>query len=198
MVPELPCVISPILRIEPVPHDHEALISADGFVFTSVHAIPAAGPGRGRLALCVGERTGETARQAGFDVRVGNGFAEGLLPLIEAATIPLIHPHGRHVAKRLPVPNMVVYEQIALPLQENARELLGRDQPVILPVFSPRSAELLAKEVQNAMAPIWLVAISRAAMAGFHGPVTKAIIAKEPTSQAMVKEIRDISRSEQS
>lgn len=198
MLPEFPHVISPILRIEPVNHDVAALVSAESLVFTSVHAIPFAGPGRGRLALCVGERTAEVARLAGFSVSVGNGFAEGLVPLIAACSTPLIHPHGRHIARKLPVPGIVVYDQIAQPLQAKARSLFTGSRPVMLPVFSPRSAAVLSSEIQNATAPIWLVAMSKAVAQNFQFPVAKTIIARNPTSQVMVNEIRAISRSQQS
>ncbi|TGN43606.1 uroporphyrinogen-III synthase, partial [Paracoccus liaowanqingii] len=43
-----PAVISPILRIVAVDHDPAALHAAAGLVFTSAHAVAAAGPGRGR------------------------------------------------------------------------------------------------------------------------------------------------------
>lgn len=195
MLPEFPSIISPILRIEPVEHDSAALLSAESLIFTSAHAIPFSGPGQGRLALCVGERTAEVARLAGFDVRVGNGSAEGLLPLIKACPAPFIHPHGRHIAHKLPVPGVVVYEQIFQPLLEKAQHLLNDKSPMILPVFSPRSAQLLSAELRGAIAPLWLVAISEAVARNFHVPVIETIIAKKPTSQAMVKEIRDISRS---
>ncbi|MFN3526395.1 MAG: uroporphyrinogen-III synthase, partial [Paracoccus sp. (in: a-proteobacteria)] len=45
MMPDWPVVISPILRIVPVPHDAAALARAEGLVFTSAHAVASAGPG---------------------------------------------------------------------------------------------------------------------------------------------------------
>ncbi|MBK4214694.1 uroporphyrinogen-III synthase [Paracoccus caeni] len=189
MLPEWPAVISPILRIEPVAHDAD-LRAAEGLVFTSSHAVGFAGPGRGRLALCVGGRTGAIARQAGFDVREGNGFAESLLPLIKASPVPLIHPHGRHLAKVLPVPGVVVYDQIALPLSDAARALLAGDAPLVLPLFSPRSARLLAAEARQARAPIWTVAISAAALAAWDADSAGHAVAARPDAKAMAAAIR--------
>ncbi|WP_207103075.1 uroporphyrinogen-III synthase, partial [Paracoccus shandongensis] len=160
MLPEWRAVISPILRIVAVDHDGAALRDAPGLVFTSAHAVGAAGPGRGRLALCVGGHTAQAARKAGFAVQVGNGFAESLLPLIRDAGVPLVHPHGRHLARELPVPGMVVYDQKALPLGDEARAVLAGDAPVVLPLFSPRSARLVAEAARGARAPLWPVAIS--------------------------------------
>lgn len=198
LLPELRAVISPILRIVAVEHDAARLAQAQGLVFTSGHAVASAGPGRGRLAICVGSRTGEIAQAAGFRVQSGNGFAESLLPLIAAAPVPLVHPHGRHLAKRLPVPGMVVYDQQALPLNRDARALLGGEGPVILPLFSPRSARLLAAECREAHAPLWVVAISPAAMAGFHAPAARSGVAASPDIQAMAQAARGLLPAEQS
>jgi uroporphyrinogen-III synthase len=67
---------------------------------------------------------------------------------------PLLHLRGTHttldMAKHfrstsLRVENLVVYEQIALPLQAETHEKLRQSSPVILPIFSARSARLLGK-----------------------------------------------------
>lgn len=198
LLPDWPVVISPILRIVPVPHDAAVLAEAPGLVFTSAHAVAAAGPGQGRLALCVGGRTAQVAQAAGFRVRAGNGFADSLLPLIAAAGLPLIHPHGRHLARDLPVPGMVVYDQQALPLTAQAGALLAGPDPVILPVFSPRSALLLGQAAGAALAPLWLVAISPAALAAWPGPAARQRVATSPDAQAMRAAIGQIARAEQS
>lgn len=202
LLPGWPVVISPILRIVPVPHDAAALAQAPGLVFTSAHAVAAAGPGQGRPAICVGGRTAQVAQAAGFRVTAGNGFADSLLPLIEAADTPLIHPHGRHLARRLPVPGVVVYDQQALPLSVQARALLAGPGPVILPVFSPRSAQLLGQAVAQAQAALWLVAISPAALAAWSEPApvrpARVIVARTPDAQAMGAAVRQIARAEQS
>ncbi|WP_282603598.1 uroporphyrinogen-III synthase [Paracoccus sp. PARArs4] len=193
-----PAVISPVMRIEPVAHDGAMLRDAAGLVFTSGHAVAAAGPGRGRPAICVGGRTADIARAAGFDVTEGAGRADSLLPLIHAAAVPLVHPHGRHVARALPVPGIVVYDQVPQPLNATARTLLAGDAPVIAPVFSPRSADLLSQAVADARAPLWLVAISDAARAAFHSRAARVETACRPDGQAMRDAIRRIARQEQS
>lgn len=197
MLPEWRAVISPILRIVPVDHHSARLHDAPGLVFTSAHAVASAGPGRGRLALCVGGHTGAVARKAGFEVRTGNGFAESLLPLIEAAPVPLIHPHGCHLAKQLPVPGVVVYDQQAMPLTADAQALLGGDAPVVLPLFSPRSARLAADAAQGARAPLWPVAISDAAWAAWDAPAAGHGVAAGPDAAAMAAAIRRLPLAEQ-
>ncbi|MCZ0960380.1 uroporphyrinogen-III synthase [Paracoccus benzoatiresistens] len=196
MLPDWPAVISPILRIVPVDHDSRPLQDAPGLVFTSAHAVASAGPGRGRLALCVGGHTARVAQAAGFDVREGNGFAEGLLPLIAAAGVPLIHPHGRHLARELPVAGVVVYDQQPLPLSDDAQALLAGGAPVVLPLFSPRSARLVADAARAARAPLWPVAISTAAMAAWDAPAAGRRVADSPDAAAMVDAIRSLSLAE--
>ncbi|MBC9247318.1 uroporphyrinogen-III synthase [Paracoccus sp. 11-3] len=192
MLPEWRAIISPILEIVPVAHDVDVVRSAQGLVFTSGHAIASAGAGRGRLAICVGPRTGQLARRAGFKVVEGNGFAESLLPLIAAAEIPLLHPHGRHLARELPVKNVVVYDQLPLALTGAARDLLAVTDPVVVPLFSPRSARILGQQVSHAQAPLWPVAISRAAMDAWNAPAVARNIASEPSSRAMAAAIRQL------
>ena len=64
LLPGWQAVIAPILRIVPVDHDAARLRAAGALLFTSAHAVAAAGPGAGRAALCVGGRTAEAARKA--------------------------------------------------------------------------------------------------------------------------------------
>ncbi len=178
----LPVVISPVLTILPVAHDADRLAGARGLVFTSVHAVPAAGPGGGRPAICVGPATAEAARAAGFRVTEGPGDAARMLPLLDGLGAGWLHPHGTHVAKVLPVPGMVVYDQLPQPLTAEARAALAGRAPVILPLFSPRSARVLADQAEGARAPLWLAPISAAARAAW--PLTPARVALAPTPDA--------------
>lgn len=194
----LPVVIAPILEIVPLPHDAGRLAQAEGLVFTSAHAVGAAGPGRGRPAICVGPRTAALAREAGFDVAEGPGDAQGLLPLIAASPVPLIHPHGRHVAQTLSVEGIEVYDQRPLPLTDQALRLLAGDGTVVLPLFSPRSARLLSQAIGTGVAaPLWLVAISESALGAWGGPPAPFRIAERPDAEAMKKAILDLHLPEQ-
>lgn len=198
MMPDLPVVIAPVLQIDPVPHDKGVLRAAQGLVFTSVHAVPCAGAGLGRLAICVGSQTAGVARAAGFDVIEGQGTAESILPLIADATVPLVHPHGRHVAKVLPVEGVVVYDQHVVPLTAGAQAVLARPAPVILPVFSPRSSAALSMQVKSAVAELWIVAISDAALRAWTAPARRVIVAQRPDADAMKAATLRLIASEQS
>ncbi|KIX16784.1 MULTISPECIES: uroporphyrinogen-III synthase [Paracoccus] len=191
-------IVAPILQIVPVDHDGAALARAPGLVFTSAHAVASAGPGRGRPAICVGERTGQVARDAGFAVIQGAGTADSLAPLIAASPVPLVHPHGRHLAQRLAVPGVVVYDQRPQPLTARARAALMGVRPVVVPVYSPRSARLLAGMAAGARAPLWVVAISDAAAAAWTAPAARRVVADQPSGRAMDAAIRAMLAAEQS
>lgn len=198
MLPGMPAVIAPILSIVPVAHDTARLAAAPALVFTSGHAVAAAGAGRRRPAFCVGPRTSELAAAAGFRVIEGPGDAEGLIPLIAGSGLPVLHPHGRHLARCLPVEGMVVYDQQPQPLSSEARALLAGPGPVVLPLFSPRSAALLATEAQGAAAPLWPAAISNATLAAWTGRAARSVVAATPDAAGLVAAIRLLCGLEQS
>ncbi len=189
----LDVVIAPLMRIVPVDHDSAAVTGAKALIFTSENAVPAAGAGAGRRAICVGPRTADVARAAGFDVTEGPGDAAGLMPSLIGLGPEWLHPHGRHVAAELPVPGIVVYDQQPLPLSYPARALLAGDRPVILPLFSPRSARFTATETRNAAAPLWIAAISAAADAAWDAaqgkPPARRVVAERPEADAMARAI---------
>lgn len=194
----LPMVIAPVMRIVPVAHDRARLRAARGLVLTSVHAVPAAGPGAGRPAICVGPATAQAARAAGFDVTQGPGDAARMLPLLAGLGPGWLHPHGAHVARDLPVPGIVVYDQVAQPLSDAARAVLAGVAPVMLPLFSPRSARLLAAQMGAVAAPLWLVAISAAARAAWSGPAQRLAIAPTPDAKGMIFGMESLLGPEQS
>ncbi|WP_374635667.1 uroporphyrinogen-III synthase [Paracoccus sp. (in: a-proteobacteria)] len=188
----LKTIISPVLRIVPVAHDGARLAQAAGLVFTSLHAVPAAGPGRGRPAICVGPATAQAARAAGFDVTEGPGDAARMLPLLQGLGAGWLHPHGAHVAKRLPVPGMVVYDQLPQPLSDAARQALAGRVPVILPLFSPRSAGLLSEQAMDARAPLWLVPISPAAAARWQAGQARMLVADTPDAGGILRAVETL------
>jgi len=129
-------------------------------------------PGEVR-AWCVGARTAEVARTAGFDAVSAEGDAEALLRLILSAPDEgaLLHLRGEHargdIAPRLRAAgriaaDAVVYRQEARALTAEALAALGGDIPVVLPLYSPRSAALIAAQGPFA-APLRVIAISPAA-----------------------------------
>ncbi|KGJ06378.1 uroporphyrinogen-III synthase [Paracoccus halophilus] len=194
----LPVVISPVMRIETRPHDETRLRDARGLVLTSVHAVPLAGAGQGRPAICVGPATAEAARAAGFDVTEGPGDAARMMPLLRDLGPGWLHPHGAHVARVLPVPGMVVYDQLPLDLNAQARRLLAGRAPVILPLFSPRSARLVAERVSDAIAPLWLASISAAADRAWQAGAARRETAPRPDAGGVIEAVETLLAAEQS
>ena len=173
-----PTVIAPLMQTRWLTPDNAGpdMCKPQGsdLVFTSETAVAAwcrLTADRGARAWCVGPRTAEAARQAGFAATEGPGTAQGLARAIAGARPDngLTWPSGRTVATDmvgvlrdhgLVLRRLVVYDQTALPLGGEAISLLAGRAPVLLPLFSPRSAELAARALEGRTTPIWLAAIS--------------------------------------
>lgn len=194
-------VISPVLRIVGLEFDRAQADRAARLVFTSENAVAFAGAGWGRPALCVGPRTAQAAQAAGFAAVEGPGDAQRMLPML-GDWADALHLHGLHRAMELPLAGIAVYDQQAQPLTPEAREALAGDAPVILPLFSPRSARLLAAELGAipARAPLAVVAISDNAGAAWRdaGGRGRIDIADAPDGAAMQRSVQRLIDRKQS
>lgn len=172
---EVPVVISPILTIRYL--EAPSLEEFAGILLSSEHGARALGAGRGLRAWCVGDRTAEVARGIGFEAVSAGGSADELVAmLLEAAPEGrLLHAHGAHtrgnVAGRLQAAGLnvevaEVYEQEPAALTVAARDALASGA-VVLPMFSPRSAALLARTVAGSGAVLRPVALSPAVAAAW-------------------------------
>lgn len=156
----------------------------------SRHALP-------ELALCVGDRTAQAARAAGFRARSASGDADALLAMILADPPhgPLLHLHGREtrgdLAARLAaagcrVDAVTVYAQEPQPLSAQARALLDGDGPVVAPLFSPRTAQLFAATAPH-RAALWVAALSPAVAAALGDlPVARLVVAPRPDAADLI------------
>lgn len=172
----------------------------DAVIFTSANGVTAAaglGLPQGLRAWCVGQKTAEAARRAGFDVIAGPGDAAGLVVQIVAAHPrgQLVHVRGQHargdICAQLTTAgilcqDVVAYEQRALALTDGAKAALSDANRVILPLFSARTAHILWKQAPFT-AKVQPIAISKAVAA----TVPKAyaqnvILAHRPDRAAMV------------
>jgi len=145
-------------------------------VFTSENAVAAfaaLSPAAGRRAWCVGARTAVAAARAGFAPVTGPGDGAALACAIIGAAPhpPLLVARGAHQAFDIAhVLNLAgietfsacVYTQESLPLPAAAKALLAAHSPLLVPLFSPRSAQLFAQAAQRARAPLWVAALSPA------------------------------------
>lgn len=153
----------------------------------------------GLPAFCVGPRTAERAAALGLAAQNAGGDAEALLALILRLRPqgPLWHLHGAetrgNLSERLNSAGIetistVCYRQEARPLSPVAVQALVRPGRIVLPVFSPRSAQLLLAALAplDLRATLEFVAISEASAAPLHAAGLGAItVADRPDGPAM-------------
>lgn len=157
-----------------------------------------------RQVWCVGDRTASVARAAGLPARSAAGDAEALLLAILTAAEPgpLLHLRGREVrgdlARRLNAAGIqtfeaIVYAQEPQPFTAEAEALLTGPAPVLLPLFSPRSGQVLLAALRRigAGAPLWLAALSPAVAASVASlGASRQVIAPQPDAAGMLAAIK--------
>lgn len=190
---------SPLMRIlfeEAAPD----LAGIAALIFTSRNGVAAfarLGPRRDIPCFAVGEATARAAREAGFDTVSAGGDARALVDLVRARAEPgrYLHIRGQHaagdVAQTLTAAGIdtreaVLYRQEALPLSPRAQDLLSGAAPVIVPLFSPRTARLFFQQA-GAGAPLLVAAISRNVAAEVPaGKAVKLLVASQPDAAGMM------------
>lgn len=188
-------LISPVLRIA-CTEEIAQIQPEESLILTSGNALDCLPPMPGRGACVVGRATAARARKAGLHVLCEAPCAEALIGEITAlAPCPLVHLGGQHlrvdIAARLrdaglTARRVVVYEQHAQDLSSEALNWLGGDQPVVLPLFSPRSAALVAKQVPPGHAPLWIAGLSAAVTGAFPAHLAAETgIAPSPEAEAL-------------
>ena len=173
-----------------------------GAIFTSRNGVEAV-KGRDAPCWCVGAATADAARAKGWQAVSADGDAEAVFKRIIAdrPSGRLVHFRGTYargnLAERLSeeginAHEVVVYKQISLPLSQTARTRLARENPVILPLFSPRSAAQLVQQGPFT-APLWVIAMSET-VAGEAVALSPARmeISTTPDSAGMIAAIRQM------
>ena len=192
--------ISPLIRITPL---NKEAPDADAAIFTSANAIDFAGPGMGKTAYCVGLATTKKALKHGWHALMAGQCAEELVsalietpPHQELTHLGGVHARG-NIARRLtdagiPTQHIALYDQTVHDLNAEAIALLNGEKPVIVPLFSPRTAGQFAKQVPGA-APLHIVALSRAVAAEPGSISHKSLtICENPSLGAMVEEVKKL------
>lgn len=196
-------VISPLIAPEflrpslPV-GDFAAVVLTSETGVEAARRISATGVPLPKRAFCVGDHTAAAARDAGFAASSAAGDASDLVAHIVSAA-----PQGRLLLLRaqdsagdlqnrlisagIETLSAIVYRQVAQPLTVEAAALLQGAAPVILPIFSPRSARLLTARLRliAVKAPLWVVALSNAVAEAFDFPAELTKVAQRPDSAAM-------------
>lgn len=194
-------VVAPLMAVRPLtpPLPPGAFV---GVILTSAAAVPALAPlraGLPDLAWCVGDKTAERARAAGFRAISAGGDADALVTVIRRAGVTgrLLHLRGEdtrgNVAERLnsagiETESLVVYRQDPVPLSAEALDLLRRPGVVIVPLFSPRTARLFADALpQDRRADLRLVCMSPAVAEA--APKGMVLVADSPDAAAMARAV---------
>ncbi|MGY3438534.1 MULTISPECIES: uroporphyrinogen-III synthase [unclassified Marinovum] len=200
-----PVVISPVLYIRPTGLRPD-MTGMTAVIFTSTNGVAAYKGPRALPAYCVGRKTTEAANAAGFQAVMAGETAEALIDTQTKTPLkgPVIHLRGAHtrgnIAARLTeagvaITQAVLYDQQPMDLTIQARALLDEGRPVILPVFSPRSADILAQQGIG-KAPLWVVALSQAVAdrAADLAP-DRLIVAKRPDRISMCAAVAALYRN---
>ncbi len=205
-----PAVISPLMQTRFI----DAVIpDCTGMVFTSetaVHAVERLSADRRALAWCVGRRTEEAARAAGFATCSGPGTAEGLASHILDANpggvifCPRAADQAFYMEKvlnkaGLETMSACLYAQEACQPNAEAMALLAADGLVVLPIFSARSAHLAVAAFADRAAPLFVAAISDqvGVMARALNP-DRMTIARSPDATALIAAIAALEDSSES
>ena len=195
---ETPVVISPLMEII---HDDTAFerLDAKTLIFTSRHGVEAfARLSRRRDLPCyvVGKTTADVATELGFLVEKTVDDAEALVASFRQhdRADPILHLRGEYVAgdivtrlvsEGFSAREHVIYRQQETPLSNEAISLLDQGHPVLLPLYSPRSALLFFKQC-SPKAPLFVAAISENTAAGIPTKLVKMmIVAESPDANAM-------------
>ncbi len=204
---ECAAILSPLIGIEYMPETPN-LDGVRGLIFTSAHGVAALGfrgEGPPFPVYVVGQNTAQAARDCGWDVRQVYQNADALVRGLIATLppLPLLHIRGVHtrgdVSARLgdagiKTIDAILYDQPEIPLSKAARDALLGEIPVIAPVFSPRTAALLAKN--RIKAPLLVAAMSEAVakpLLSLH--ITELKIAVRPESAEMTRLVTDLLKS---
>lgn len=200
-------VISPVIEIRSV--EWHPPSRSDFAIVTSAHAVPALS----RLSMrpgapvyCVGPATADVIRAAGFRPVAGPGTAEGLIRTIRAEAPPGegLYLRGHHVSTDvagqlrdhgLSVAEAVVYDQRAVPLSDTALALLAGPGPVVLPLFSARTARLVSDEVPMPGPCLRPVAISDGVARAWPPGHPAPTVAATPDAAGMVAAVAAACRS---
>ena len=204
-LPGVPIILSPLMVPEyltpPIPlQNFTAVILASSAAVEAARRISAAGSKLPSRAYCVGSRTATAAKIAGFDAVSANGDAAALLALIIAdkPTGQLLFLRGYDstggieenlISAEIETVSIICYRQLPQSLNLIATAHLHGIAPVILPVFSPRSALLLQAETAriSARSPLWIAALSPAIAAVMdRKTIARLATADHPNSADMI------------
>lgn len=161
-------IVSPLVKIVPLFPDINDFGAA---IFTSVNGVESCPKGDGRIAYCVGALTTKAALKAGWQAVQKGETAEQLIAELSKsnANTPLTHFAGTNtrgnIAAKLSeagikIGYIAVYDQAICLLTDHAIAALSSNFPLLLPLFSPRTAHSFSDQYKGT-APIHIIALSQ-------------------------------------
>lgn len=150
----------------------------------------------GRNVVTVGEKTAELARRNGATATsLGENVATFLQRADQIKGTAFLcrgtHSRGNIVntltSRGIAAEEAILYDQIEQQPNAAALDLMSGKTPIVAPVFSPRTASLLA--AHTITAPITVLAISQAATEAWSGP-GKVHVAAHPDAKSMLQLVR--------
>ncbi len=198
----LTVVQSPLLAIVPVEVQIE-ISPNDAVIFTSANAVRFGPAGEGRRAFCVGQATTAAAHEAGWHAIFAGETADVLVIFLQSYPLSsrVWHLAGRHtrgrVVERLRergvhTGQVIVYDQEFRSLTNEARAALCGANPVVVPIFSPRTALRFAQDCPKNAHP-YVVALSPAVAEPLADlPLRILEVADSPTAQSMVSAVEKL------
>lgn len=200
-----PIIISPVIcpvYLKPALPDRPfvAIVLTSESGAEGARQLSAEGVSLPAAAYCVGDRTANAAKDAGFAARSAHGDATALLEMIRAQQPlgPLLYLRGDDSrgdvvdnlrSSGIEAYEAIVYKQESQLLMADAKTCLDAANPVILPLFSPRSAALLAAQGPF-LAPLLIAALSPAvAEAAAALPNVRLTIASHPDAPGLLRAI---------
>ena len=161
-------IFSPLTKIVPIVQNSEI---SGSVIFSSVNGVENSPKGNGRKAYCVGTTTTKAALLAGWRaVQSGETADQLVADLMKLSDIaPLTHLSGVHtrgnISERLSeaghfTHRLAVYDQEICALSGQAHEALVSNFPLLVPLFSPRTAQSFRGQVKG-QPPLRIIAMSQ-------------------------------------
>lgn len=201
-LPGIKIIISPLITIE-FTKPKVDLTAFDGIIFTSskgVEAIKKLSIPQNMPCFAVGPKTAQQAAQLGFLASQGPGNADGLITLIlsRPRVGRLLHIRGEHtrgnISTRLTnagqiCEHIVAYKQETLSLTTEALDAFKGGKPLILPLFSPRTAQILITQ-SVPFEKIHMIALSEAVAEPFNdSKLSSLTVAEAPTAECILDDL---------
>ncbi len=191
--------LSPLMRIA-FSDDLPDLEDIRTLVFTSRNGVQSfirISDHRDFACYCVGDATAQAAQAEGFSTIAGDGSSSDLVARLVAdkPNGSCLHVRGTHsvgdiagelTSTGVPAHEAILYDQVSQPLSSEAQALLCGETPVILPLFSPRTARLLSENAHNG-AQMHVAALSQNVADALPSDFAATVlVARRPDTQAML------------